>query len=166
LDAGSWFSSLYQGEKIPTLRQGLQLIKRSGTKLNIELKTWPDDDVERLCLAVSEMIKSADIPNEQILFSSFDTHALMVMKRYLPAIRRGQLWDDIPDNALETLQAIEGFSVHCNYQYLTQQQAAMLKQAGYEIYCYTPNDPKEVKDFEAWGVDMLITDVPDIYQQN
>ena len=43
----------------------------------------------------------------------------------------------------------------------------MLKQAGYEIYCYTPNDPKEVmKDFEAWGVDMLITDVPDIYQQN
>lgn len=114
------------------------MIKRSGTKLNIELKTWPDDDVERLCLAVSEMIKSADIPNEQILFSSFDTHALMVMKRYLPAIRRGQLWDDIPDNALETLQAIEGFSVHCNYQYLTQQQAAMLKQAGYEIYCYTP----------------------------
>ena len=112
------------------------------------------------------MIKSADIPNEQILFSSFDTHALMVMKRYLPAIRRGQLWDDIPDNALETLQAIEGFSVHCNYQYLTQQQAAMLKQAGYEIYCYTPNDPKEVNDFEAWGVDMLITDVPDIYQQN
>lgn len=97
-------------EKIPTLRQGLQLIKRSGTKLNIELKTWPDDDVERLCLAVSEMIKSADIPNEQILFSSFDTHALMVMKRYLPAIRRGQLWDDIPDNALETLQAIEGLA--------------------------------------------------------
>lgn len=56
--------------------------------------------------------------------------------------------------------------MHCNYQYLTQQQAAMLKQAGYEIYCYTPNDPKEVKDFEAWGVDMLITDVPDIYRQN
>lgn len=68
LDAGSWFSSLYQGEKIPSLRQGLQLIKRSGTKLNIELKTWPDDDIERLCLAVSDMIKSADIPNEQILF--------------------------------------------------------------------------------------------------
>ncbi|WP_342639654.1 glycerophosphodiester phosphodiesterase family protein [Proteus faecis] len=164
LDAGSWFSSLYQGEKIPSLRQGLQLIKRSGTKLNIELKTWPDDDVERLCLAVSDMIKSADIPNEQILFSSFDTHALTIMKRYLPFIRRGQLWDEIPDNALETLKVIDGFSVHCNYKYLTQKQVQLLKQAGYEIYCYTPNNPEEVKDFEQWGVDMLITDMPDVYQ--
>ncbi|MBI6511841.1 glycerophosphoryl diester phosphodiesterase [Proteus sp. PR00174] len=166
LDAGSWFSSLYQGEKIPSLRQGLQLIKRSGTKLNIELKTWPDDDIERLCLAVSDMIKSADIPNEQILFSSFDTQALIVMKRYLPFIRRGQLWDEIPVNALEILKAIDGFSVHCNYKYLTQEQAQWLKQAGYEIYCYTPNDPEEVKDFEQWGVDMLITDMPDVYQQD
>ncbi|AYY79348.1 MULTISPECIES: glycerophosphodiester phosphodiesterase family protein [Proteus] len=166
LDAGSWFSSLYQGEKIPSLRQGLQLIKRSGTKLNIELKTWPDDDIERLCLAVSDMIKSADIPNEQILFSSFDTQALIVMKRYLPFIRRGQLWDEIPANALEILKAIDGFSVHCNYKYLTQEQAQWLKQAGYEIYCYTPNDPEEVKDFEQWGVDMLITDMPDVYQQD
>ncbi|UWT99862.1 glycerophosphodiester phosphodiesterase family protein [Proteus vulgaris] len=166
LDAGSWFSSLYQGEKIPSLRQGLQLIKRSGTKLNIELKTWPDDDIEHLCLAVSDMIKSADIPNEQILFSSFDTQALIVMKRYLPFIRRGQLWDEIPANALEILKAIDGFSVHCNYKYLTQEQAQWLKQAGYEIYCYTPNDPEEVKDFEQWGVDMLITDMPDVYQQD
>ncbi|MGO2104763.1 MAG: glycerophosphodiester phosphodiesterase family protein [Proteus vulgaris] len=166
LDAGSWFSSLYQGEKIPSLRQGLQLIKRSGTKLNIELKTWPDDDIERLCLAVSDMIKSADIPNEQILFSSFDTQALIVMKRYLPFIRRGQLWDEIPANALEILKAIDGFSVHCNYKYLAQEQAQWLKQAGYEIYCYTPNDPEEVKDFEQWGVDMLITDMPDVYQQD
>ncbi|OAT48882.1 glycerophosphodiester phosphodiesterase family protein [Proteus hauseri] len=166
LDAGSWFSSLYQGEKIPSLRQGLQLIKRSGTKLNIELKTWPDDDIERLCLAVSDMIKSADIPDNQILFSSFDTHALVVMKRYLPSIRRGQLWDEIPDkaDALSTLKLIDAFSVHCNYQFLTQQQAQMLKQSGYEIYCYTPNDPKEVAHFEQWGVDMLITDMPDVYQ--
>ncbi|NHW59242.1 glycerophosphoryl diester phosphodiesterase, partial [Escherichia coli] len=32
--------------------------------------------------------------------------------------------------------------------------------------CYTPNDPEEVKDYEQWGVDMLITDMPDVYQQD
>ena len=34
----------------------------------------------------------------------------MVMKRYLPAIRRRQLWDDIPDNALENFTSYRGLA--------------------------------------------------------
>ncbi len=46
LDAGSWFSDEYKGEKIPTLEELLSLIKNTEIYLNIEIKAgyrvYPD----------------------------------------------------------------------------------------------------------------------------
>src|SRR5579875_1329969 len=42
LDAGSWHSPDFAGERIPTLEQVLELTK-AGTRLNIELKSWAGD---------------------------------------------------------------------------------------------------------------------------
>ena len=163
LDAGSWFSDEFSNEKIPTLEQTLLLAKDKELKVNIEIKLYPEDDIARLCEEIKTVITGLNIETNQLLFSSFNLSALKVMQQLLPAIPRGLLWSKMPNNALDLLTEIAAFSVHCNYKFLTQSQAADIKQAGYEIYCYTPNEPDMVNQYWSWGVDMMITDTPQAY---
>ncbi|GEA59065.1 glycerophosphoryl diester phosphodiesterase [Vibrio comitans] len=163
LDAGGWFGDMYVGERIPTLAETLMYVKEAGHDLNIELKVYPGDNVHALCDKVKLVIDESEIPLSQILFSSFDNEALHQMMRILPLVRRGQLWQKIPDDAYSLLHKIEAYSVHCDYRFLTEQKAQLIKEAGYQLYCYTPNFPELVEKHWQWGVDMMITDDPKAY---
>ena len=163
LDAGSWFDPKYRNEQIPTLAQTLLFAKEVKLKVNIELKFYPEDDIELLCEKVSIVVNELGIGHSQLLFSSFELDALRLMQLKQPNIRRGLLWDTMPSDVFSLLADIEAYSAHCNYKFLTQRQAQMLKQKGYQIYCYTPNIPEEVASYWQWGVDMMISDSPQAY---
>ncbi|MCW8344853.1 glycerophosphoryl diester phosphodiesterase [Vibrio sp. ZSDZ65] len=163
LDAGSWFDSQYNKEQIPTLSEALLLAKVNGTKVNIEIKRYPDDDAFELCDQIKNVIDAHNLTLSDLLFSSFDNVVLKYLGVILPEIKRGQLWQSIPDNASEILLEIEAFSVHCDYRYLSRGQAYNIKALGYDLYCYTPNRPGEVSEYWEWGVDMMITDKPQAY---
>jgi glycerophosphoryl diester phosphodiesterase len=163
LDAGLWFSPQFKNERIPTLEQTLILARDNKLKVNIEIKLYPEDNIEQLCEKIKEVIVRLNIDKTQLLFSSFELAALKKMHRLLPQIRRGLLCSVIPNNGLDLLAEIDAFSVHCHYRFLTAEQALIIKQAGYEIYCYTPNTPEEVNEYWDWGVDMMITDYPQAY---
>lgn len=165
LDAGLWFADEFEGEPIPTLAETLALTQAANVNLNIELKLYPHTDIDRLCHHVAEVINEMDIDPQTLLFSSFSTHALQCIKQYLPDVRRGQLWQSIPYDAASVLTQIDAYSVHCDYRFLTQAQAKAIKQMGYQLYCYTPNFPELVEPHRLWGVDMMITDVPQRYTQ-
>ena len=163
LDAGSWFSETFKNEKIPTLEQTLLLARENKLKVNIEIKLYPEDNIELLCEKIKEVIIALNIDTTQVLFSSFEFTALKKMQALLPEIPRGLLWPVMPDNGLDLLKEIDAFSVHCHYRFLTAQQALEIKKAGYEIHCFTPNTPEEVNEYWSWGVDMMITDCPQAY---
>ncbi|SIO92595.1 glycerophosphoryl diester phosphodiesterase [Vibrio spartinae] len=161
--AGHWFDQAFRDETVPSLEATLQLAKQHQINLNIELKLYPGDDETLLCQRVAAVIDAVGIAQEQLLFSSFSVTALAVMQRVMPAIRRGVLWETIPSDAFEILEALDAFSVHCDYRHLDEPQAAAMKQRGYALYCYTPNHPLDVAEHWRWGVDMMITDKPHCY---
>ncbi|MEI6897620.1 MAG: glycerophosphoryl diester phosphodiesterase [Psychromonas sp.] len=163
LDAGLWFGDAYKGESIPTFEETLLLAKKSNLKVNIELKVYLDDDILLLCKKVNQVIRGSKIADSQLLFSSFNREALKMMQYICPQVRRGQLWREIPTDALLLLEEIKAYSVHCNYRFLNEQQATQIKQNNYQLYCYTPNQPDQVKQHWSWGVDMMITDTPQAY---
>ncbi|GAD80403.1 glycerophosphoryl diester phosphodiesterase [Vibrio ezurae] len=163
LDAGLWFGKQYQDEPIPTLLETLDFVQQTNINLNIELKVYPQDDVALLCKMVDEVIKVSGIAPTQILFSSFHTQALARMQKVLPEVRRGQLWQKIPKDAISILRDLQAYSVHCDYRFLTPATAQQIKEFNYQLYCYTPNFPELVDDYWRWGVDMMITDVPQAY---
>ncbi|GAD88462.1 glycerophosphoryl diester phosphodiesterase [Vibrio halioticoli NBRC 102217] len=163
LDAGLWFNDKYRGEPIPTLLETLDFVQRTQTKLNIELKVYPQDDIALLCAKVAQVIIASGIAADQILFSSFHTQALIEMQDLLPQVRRGQLWQKIPREAFDILREIKAYSVHCDYRFLNSTIAQQIKQFDYQLYCYTPNLPELVDDYWHWGVDMMITDIPQAY---
>lgn len=163
LDAGLWFGKEFQDERIPTLEETLTLAKNKSLKVNIEIKLYPEDNVVLLCDKIKKVIIDLDVESSQILFSSFDTNALKYMQNHQPEVRRGLLLETIPANALSLLAEIDAYSLHCNYVFLQEQQARWIKKNGYQLYCYTPNSPKQVSLHWGWGVDMMITDVPQAY---
>lgn len=164
-DFGSWFDPRFEGESMPTLKQWLEGCIRYGIKLNLELKLAQGDTPEELVEAVTQVLTEVNFPEEQLLFSSFCHQALIAAKQQLPHIPRGHLWEAIPDDWLIQLQQIDAVSVHCDYALLTQAQAKAIKQAGYWLYTYTPNNPAEVEQQWDWGVDMVITDHPERYSE-
>lgn len=160
LDAGLWFSDEFENEKIPTLAEVLILIRQNGITLNIELKVQNEAHILALCKQVVEVIEASKITTGQLVFSSFEHQALLLLKRLKPSIRRSQLWEKIPDNALQMLDDIYAFSVNCDYRFLRQEQALIIKQAGYQLHCYTVNDPLFIEPLRPLHVDNIITDWP------
>jgi glycerophosphoryl diester phosphodiesterase len=163
LDAGLWFGEAFRGERIPTLKETLLLASHNNLKVNIEIKLYPQDNVVLLCEKIKKVIIDLELESSQILFSSFNIEALKYMQNHQPQIRRGLLVEKIPADALLLLAEIEAYSLHCNYVFLNKQQAKWIKQSGYKLYCYTPDVPRQVSQYWSWGVDMMITNVPQAY---
>lgn len=163
-DAGSWFSKQYTGEKIPTFEETVRLAKHSETKLNVELKPAPQTNEHVLCQQVATILRRHHIQSTEILFSSFSISALRAIQLEMPDMPRGLLWETMPDHAFDLLAELDAVSVHCDYNQLTEIQARAIKANGYRIYCYTPNDPQQVRHYWDWGVDNMISDTPDRYR--
>ncbi|PTB84638.1 glycerophosphodiester phosphodiesterase, partial [Pseudidiomarina aestuarii] len=73
LDAGSWFSDIYKGERIPTLSDTLETLFFMDMGANLEIKPSGCDPV-RLCQEVAkELDRAKKLP---ILLSSFDDSAV------------------------------------------------------------------------------------------
>ena len=123
LDAGHWFSEKFTNERIPTLSEILQLAKQTKLNINIEIKFYPKDNLELFCQKIIQVINESEVPCSQLLFSCFNTKVIEIMQRIQPQIRRGQLWEKIPEDALDILSKLEAYSVHCDHRFLYEQQA-------------------------------------------
>lgn len=163
LDVGSWFDTSFANERLPSLRQVLNTCKPLTIQINLELKIHPGDDIKKLCAQVAQVIEQSGFPSQRLLISSFSHQAMLQIKQLLPMVRRGQLWEKIPDDWQEQLQAIAAYSAHCCYRTLSEQQANQVKLSGYRLICFTANNPDEVHDHWHWGVDLMITDKPQAY---
>ena len=163
LDIGSWFDSAFSDQRLPSLSQVLTICQPLGMQINLELKLHAGDDINKLCEQVAQVIEESEFPSQRLLISSFNHQAMLQIKKRLPEVRRGQLWQVLCDDWQEKLQAIDAYSAHCHYRDLSEQQALQVKQSGYRLICYTANDPDEVRDHWHWGVDLMITDKPQLY---
>ena len=162
LDCGSWFSKDYQGEKMATIEEAIKLIQSLGLGLNLEFKLY-ENSPEKVVAPVLAMLNEHWKDFDKLIISSFDQAALEYCHQQQPQLQLGRLYDAISDNWQVEMQSINAVSCHCSYKHLKAQQVSDIKGAGYEVYCYTPNDPEAVTDHWKWGVDAMITDYPQRY---
>lgn len=160
LDAGSFFSEKYRGEKIPTLEEVFDLIGKRAL-INIELTnyTTPRDSlVEEVCRLVREHHME-----ENVLFSSFLPRNLHQAAILLPEVPRGLLalegWKGL---WMRSFQFFFG-----NYQALhpyvsdvTPQQIASVHRIGRRVHVWTVNDAEWIRRLLKWGADGIFTDDP------
>ena len=83
LDAGSWFSEKFAGERIPTVEEFIDLIKDSDMLVNWELKDYPSDTGDGFAFASAdkllEIIKKHGL-EERSMINSFSDRVLEHVK--------------------------------------------------------------------------------------
>ncbi len=116
LDAGSWFveqdpfgqiaagavtpqqADNFRGERIPTVREALQLTKDLDWRINLELKRLPAPHQEfPVVEAVFALIDEVGIPSERVILSSFRHEWLSQAQRLRPEVEVQALvgyWED------------------------------------------------------------------------
>ncbi|OHX13015.1 glycerophosphodiester phosphodiesterase [Chromobacterium sphagni] len=162
LDAGRWKGAAFAGEALPTLSNVAGYCLAQNMLLNIEIKPCPGrfEETGRLvALEAARLWAGAAVPP---LLSSFEIDALRAAKAAAPALPRAFLCEDIPGNWRDILAELDCVALHCDHHALTAELAREVKQAGYQLLCYTVNDPADARRLLAWGVDSLCTDRLDL----
>nr|WP_282943652.1 glycerophosphodiester phosphodiesterase [Paenibacillus sp. RC67] len=157
LDAGSWHSEAYRGEKVPTLGEVFDLVPDS-IMINVEVKNTYDGKMDRKLV---EFLRERNL-FDQVVVSSFDHKCLCEIKRLEPKVKIGLLYQlklADPVAYAKTL-GVDVYSLHPDYRILDKEDMVKADQAGIQVYPYTANDEKDLQALIDLGVSGIITDFP------
>jgi glycerophosphoryl diester phosphodiesterase len=162
LDAGSWFGREFQGERIPTLMEVLEVVPPDVT-LNLELKqmTTRRRGLEQ---AVAKGLREFG-RWDNVIISSFDHKALKTIKAMLEDVRIGLLTYNYLLNPGAYVDALgfTPYSVHPAFELVDREDCKVFKERGLKVFCYTVNHHKTAKELDEIGVDGIFTDRPDLF---
>lgn len=164
LDFGGWFSNDYKGEKIPTLKQILQLLDGWQGILNIELKKGHLQDTTKLAKGVLKLLYSYNYLKQTII-SSFDQPSLIAFKGLEPKAKICPLYGLGLKEPWIYATNIHAFAIHPPYQALTAEIVENCHSKDIKVNVFTVNQSVEIKTMIELGVDGIITDVPDIAKE-
>lgn len=164
LDAGSWHSTRYRGEPVPTLETVARWCQSEGIWLNIEIKPSPGTDAQtgrEVALATSRLW--ANHPQKPLL-TSFHTAALAAACLTAPELPRGHLLDTFWPGWFEATESTGCEAIVCNHLLWTAETVAQAKSAGLRTLAFTVNDAPRVQRLLELGLDGLITDRVDLFR--
>lgn len=161
-DAGIKFSKEFEGEKIPSLREVLDLLEEMDFKglLNIEIKTnrFFHKGVEK---RLAEVVKERPRPFE-IVYSGFDLRSLFKINRYDLVHEKYWLVKDVKENRrkilnIEKNNMISG--VHSSLGFSIR-DSNFIKNIKKKIRVWTVNRDKDLLYCFEQNLEGVITDYP------
>lgn len=164
LDAGSWFSPVYAGERIPTLEQALDVLDGTGTGLLIEVKhpgRYPGiaADIARTLHLRRGYVESA-VAAGQLVVQSFDHGVMREFARIAPRVPVGLLGHP----PLHRLPSLATWATHVNprHRRATPAYVDAVHAAGMGCLVWTADRAADLQRALACGVDGVITNRPDV----
>jgi glycerophosphoryl diester phosphodiesterase len=165
LDAGSWFDPAFAGQRIPTLQEVVDAV---GHRLliNIEIKTNKLRD-DALTAEVVRLVEDNNL-SDRVIVSSFSPLALRSVRQANPTIPIGQLYD--PEQSLVLRKAwlrhfIRPDALHPHCSVVDAKYVRWAREKGYRVHVWTADDPGEMRQLVADGVDLIITNRPDLLRK-
>lgn len=165
LDAAIGTSQEGTGITIPTLAEALAAI---SVDVNVEIKVpvgtnCPEPDVKQLAADVVAAIKS-DAKNRRIIVSSFSIDVLKEVKNTAPDIYVGYLSFLAATANIATQEGFDAF--HVKSTALNDDNIKTVMASGVDVNVWTVNTPEEIEACFRWGVNMIITDEPQIVESS
>ncbi len=161
LDAGAWFAAAFSGEHPPRLDEALDLLGRLQVNVNIEIK--PGDGRER---ETARIVGTLLVAGEHrrwplCVVSSFSEEILETMREVAPAIPRALLTRRLDNDWQTRLRRLECVALHVWHQAVEPETVQIARQEGVKLLAFTVNCPDRARELFSFGVDAVITDVPD-----
>ncbi|HOC25259.1 MAG TPA: glycerophosphodiester phosphodiesterase family protein, partial [bacterium] len=157
LDAGSWFSPLFAGEKIPTLAEALDLALRASYRVGvvIEIKSNAPTVVDKVVAAVQQRGMQ-----RRVIISSFNSSHISKSKQLDPSIPV-QLFGSITLAQIRQVDGIGGEWVGTSGA-ITAALLDSVHARGMKMNKWTINSASEMLTLIKQGVDAITTNFPDI----
>ena len=152
LDAGSFFSSEFKDEKIPSLEEVIEFAKNNNIKLNIELKpTGHEVDFEK---SVVELVNKYDFANNCVVTSQA-YEVLENVKKYDKNIKTVYVMS-LAYGDITSLKDADSFSIEASS--VTKTLVNNVHNSGKELYAWTVNTKESITNMINMSVDNIITD--------
>lgn len=167
LDAGSWKSPEYAGERIPTLAEAIDTIRRSQAGFLLEIKSpglYPgiEEEVAEEMRSFPGYVDSA-VAAHRLVLQSFDFDS---MRRY------AEIEPDVPVGLLGTpsrdqLPALAGFAdqVNPHHSSVDASYVDAVHDAGMDCLVWTVDAPADMNRAVDIGVDGIISNKPDVLER-
>jgi glycerophosphoryl diester phosphodiesterase len=165
LDAGSFKSPEFAGEKIPYLEELIETIPPHGL-LFVEIKCGEE------ILPVLHKVLQAGGKESQVAIIGFHLQTMAAAKKQMPQIpvywlvgtdKNQQTQQPIPHSADLIQKArehgLDGLNLH--YAGITKEFAEAIRAAGLGFYAWTVNDPVEAIRLKKLGINGITTDRPE-----
>jgi glycerophosphoryl diester phosphodiesterase len=161
LDAGSWFGPQYAGERIPTLREVLDLCVPEGVGVVIELKSPGiyEGMEEKVAALVGEMWL---LGAENIWCISFDHDAIRRMRRLDATLPLGYLYEWDVESFITSEDTVQAVCPYFRTPLVYPEQITEAHRLGKLVFVYTVNEGEDMRLLAEAGVDGMVSDRPSL----
>ena len=156
-DFGAWYHDDFAGEPILTFSELLDLAKYYDLSLNIEVKLDTDCAIS-VVNTMQQQLELVNIDKGKLLLSSFSDAVIRQLSLQCPDYCLGVIGNKLTEQQLQLLQETNAFSCHLNYKYITAEDIETLKYQGYQVWCFTVNQPEQFPLLDE--VDAIFSDFP------
>jgi alkaline phosphatase D len=180
LDAGSWFNSTYPefakkqyvGQKIPTLQEVIDFIKKKDKKVALYIETKAPDIYPGMEEKLVEILKkNGYLKKDKVIFQSFSEASLRKLQEiipddipliqlYSPKMLQGQNLDDVFNRAAEYADGVGPDKTLVTPAFMQEAHERNLL-----VHPYTVNTQDEMVAQLSLGVDGMFTNYPDILDE-
>lgn len=148
-------------ERIPTLKEVYELVKPTKLHINVEIKSGIVlyEGIEQKLL---ELEKEMGMQG-RILYSSFNHYSLAILKALDPSAKTGLLYGNAMIDPWVYANYAKADAIHPHYFVLKAPGVVeSCHQNGVHVHPWTVDDPQHLAWMLKLGVDIIITNVPDV----
>ncbi len=128
--------------------------------IQIEVKSTDTESLKKVVNGLRTILQPYQNHPGEFVITSSDVMLLKLAKQHLPQINRGYVAQQFCRDPIAVCDFYQCSHLilnqhRCSYKTLTDAQLM-----GLHVSCWTVNDIRRAKELRLWGVDSLITDVP------
>jgi glycerophosphoryl diester phosphodiesterase len=147
LDAG-------KGEKIPSLEEAIDLLKKGKQRIAIEIKE-PDTLDEILKIVMEEGLSS------KVIIVSFWHNVLTRIKEIEPEIKTGAIFVGRPVDAVSLAKAAQSELLCLKHKFIDEEVVVECHENDIEVNAWVVNEIEDIRRVMELGVDIISSDYPD-----
>lgn len=147
---------------VPVLRDALEACRGMG--VNVEVKTAGSTErgsAPRMAEAVVAALASRPA-GQEVLVSSFDPAVLDAVRAVDPGLPTGFLVAVVGVGTLAQAVAHGHRALHPHHRVVNAALVRACHRRGLAVHVWTCDDPDRIRLLATWGVDGIVTNVPDV----
>ncbi len=167
VDVGSWFSTSFANEIVPSLAELFTLFQSNNSTLYLEMKCDSASEHQALGEACVKAIDEHSF-KERVVVECFQLPALRILKEIDPEIKTVALFEPALTNPsvlsdqriINQTRDVGAAALALHHRLARESLVKKAKDAGLHVAVWTVDDPAWIERARSSGVDALITNDP------